>query len=251
MYPPIPGQIGSTEPVTWFVAHTLLVVACLGTAVYARANEQYSRYNPLMWRYIALSCLVGAVFGLIAIGESADIATFLGVTHAVVSAFRRLVQLFFIMLLALSMRELYVETPHTTVDEPGFSMSSLRRFESVFLVIIFVQFGIVIGFGLTKIAKLVHLFGSIAFTLYGVSFAQGIRSKGMTSGTVIDTIATYVIAVLLANGVASAIVIGDSVGIDATITASAVNVFTVMGATFLIVLLIRLKQTYEATSGYS
>lgn len=251
MYTPVPAQIGSTEPVTWFVAHALLVFACLGTAVYARANEQHSRYNPLMWRYIVLSCLVGAVFGVVAIAESAGVATLLGVSDTILSATRRLIQLFFIMFLALSMRELYFETPNTAVDTSRFSMATLRRFESVFLVVILVEFGIVIILGLDQMARYVHLFGSVAFTLYGVSFAQGIRSKAMTSGTVIDSIATYIIAVLLAIGVASAIVIGDSVGIPATITTSTVNVFTVMGATFLIILLIRLKQTYEATSGYS
>lgn len=242
-------QVGAAETLTWFVAHALLIFACLGAALYARANERYSRYDPLLWRYIALSCFVGAAYAAVAIVETAGVAVVVGIAAEPVGAVRRLAQLFFIMFLALAMRELYYQTPHRSGDETTISLAVIRRIETVFLVVIFVQFLVVILFGLIVVSQIVHLFGSLAFTVYGVSFAQGIRWGAMTRGTVLEWVATYVSAVLLTLGVASAVVVVDVFGVALPVVESTVNVLTVMGASFLIVLVIRLKQNVDAAVG--
>lgn len=244
MFQTIVAQTAGAETLTWFVAHVLLAVACLGTAVYSRANERYSQYDPLMWRYLALSALVGAVYATIAIVE--PIVASFAIGEITIGAVRRLTQMFFIIFLALAMRELYFQTPNQSSDDDLLSIDTVRRIETIFLLVIFGQFLVVIFFGLVGVARVIHLFASVVFTIYGVTFALGIRSNRMASGTVLDSMVTYVIAVLLTLGIASAIVVVGASGVVAAAAESAVNVLTVMGASFLLVLIIRLKQNVDA-----
>lgn len=241
-------SIGSIQTLTWFVAHSLLAFCCIGTTYYARANIYHTTYDPLLWRYVVVATSIGTVYAIVAISQSANVAAITGIDIIIIEAIRRLTQLFFIVLLALSMRELYYQIPTTSSGDPPSELTIIRQLETIFLLIILIQFILLLIFQLLTVALIIHVVGSIAFMVYGVSFGQAIRWNMMSRGTVLDTVATYIVAVLLSLGFASSIVGIDLIGIEPVIIESIVIVLTVMGASFLIALIIRLKQNVDAGS---
>ncbi|NUE03018.1 hypothetical protein HUB97_11010 [Halorubraceae archaeon YAN] len=232
-----PGTGGLTR----FVASVLLIVSCFGASYYAAGSARHSTFSTLLWRYLSLATAVGGLFGVFSI-----IVT-IGVGGATLVAVRGLFGLFFIIFLALSMRELYYQAPYRSSGSDGWiSLTRARRLETIFMVIVIIEFGIAILIGLTRVSQTIQLLASLAFTLYGVSFAHSMRNETLSSGTVIDSVLTYTIAVLLCIGIGFAVESGAVVGLPDTTIDSAVNILTVMGASFLISLIIRLKQNVEA-----
>ena len=88
---------------TRFVAGILLAAACVATAWYAVINARYDPPRTLMWRYIGLSTAVGAVFAALMMTETIRAAS--GWSD-VVTALRRLSQIYFVIYLSIEMREL-------------------------------------------------------------------------------------------------------------------------------------------------
>ncbi len=234
------------DALTRFVAHVLLVAACTGVSIYTVLNIRARTVQSSMWRYLFLSGVVGVGYGLLAIVETVAAGGAIASNPVTVGAFRRVSQLFFIVFLALAMRELYYESPHES-DELLASLSprTIRLLEAGFLTVIMIEFVVVILLGFVTVARVVQLAASVAFTAYGVSFALPIKSAAMTSRTVLDTMVTYVIAVMITAGAASAIEIGYVVGIPPAAVESTAVVLTVMTGTFLVALTIRLKQNVD------
>lgn len=237
-----PGVSGTG--VTRFVAAVLVLVACLGTTWYALANARHETHDTLVWRYVALSTTVGGVYAVLLITELVTPNA-----GTVVRAFRLLAQLFFVVFLALSLRELYYAQPVTPNEGDRLSLSTARRIETGFILLILVQFPVVVLIAPTGIGQAILGLAAAAFTIYGVSFGQAIRTRRLTHGTVLDVTVTYTIAVLLSVG---AVAITESAVVLAAPQSAvdgAVNVLLVMVGTFLISLIIRLKRSADAASG--
>lgn len=238
--------IGEPEGLTRFVAYTLLFVASFGVSYYAAANARHSPFSVLLWRYVSLATAVGSLFAAVAVAETIGFVGLLGFGEPIATAFRQLFQLFFIVFLALSMRELYFQIPHRERKDTALSIEACRRIETVFIAVIFVEFVIIVLIGFSTVASLVHVLGGFAFTIYGLSFAYSVRTETMTSGTVIDSVLTYTIAVLLTVGATSVVEGAAILGAPAITVQSAINVLTVMAGTFLIALVIRLKRNLNS-----
>jgi len=229
---------------TRFVAGVLLAATCIATAWYALMNARNDSPRLLMWRYIGLSTAVGAVFAALIVTEA--IYTASGWSD-VVTAFRRLSQLFFVIFLSLAMRELYYEQSTAGDKTHRLSLANARRLETGFMLLALVQFPVAALLGPTTVTLSIVVIAAAAFTAYGVSFARGIRERRLTSGTVLDVTVTYVIAVLLSVGTLSIVEGSYIIGVPEVAVDSAVNIFLIMSATFLISLIIRLKRNAEAT----
>lgn len=246
---PIPAVVGATPAasgtgVTRFVAAVLVLAACLGTTRYALVTARHEPHDTLVWRYVALSTAVGGVFSALLLVET--IAPGVG---TVVVAFRLLAQLFFAVFLALSLRELYYAQPATSAEGDRISLSTARRIETGFMLLALIQFPIVVWVGPTVIAQVILALAAGAFTIYGVSFGQAIRTRRLTRGTVLDATVTYTIAVLLCVGAVSITEGAVIVPIPQPAVGGAINVLLVMIGTFLISLIIRLKRSADAAGG--
>lgn len=234
-----------TVIVTRLTAYLLLLVASISLTYYTIQNSSRRTIQSEMWEYVILAGIVGALYAVTGTAEVIAAADIVDASSGFVGSIRRLCQLFFIIFLALAMRELYFESPQQTgdrgVDLP-ISIESIRWIEAGFLFIAFIQFMIIILLGLVNVTLFLQLAASIGFTLYGVSFAARIKGAAMSSRTVLDTMLTYIIAILLSAGAASAVEVGVLVGVQPALVESLGIVLTIMSITFLLVLTTRLKQ---------
>jgi len=240
-----------TVVVTRLTAYLLLFVASIGLTYYTMQNSRRRTIRSEMWGYVILAGIAGALYAVTGIAEVVAAAEVVVADIGFVGSIRRLCQLFFIIFLALAMRELYFESPQATgdrgVDLP-ISIESIRWIEAGFLFIAFLQFMVIILLDLINVTLIVQLAASIGFTLYGVSFASRIKGAAMSSRTVLDTMLTYIIAILLSAGGASAVEVGVLVGIQSALVESLSVVLTIMSITFLLVLTTRLKQNVADVS---
>lgn len=234
-----------TVVVTRLTAYLLLCVASVSLTYYTVQNSRRRTIRSEMWGYVILAGIAGALYAVTGTAEVIAAAEVVPADLGFVGSIRRLCQLFFIIFFALAMRELYFESPQETgdrgVDLP-ISIESIRWIEAGFLSIAFLQFMIIILLGLVDVTLVVQLAASIGFTAYGVSFATRIKGAAMASRTVLDTMLTYIIAILLSAGGASVVEVGVLVGVQSALVESLSVVLTIMSITFLLVLTTRLKQ---------
>ncbi len=232
-----------TVIVTRLTTFLLLFVASISLSYYTLQNASRRTINSEMWDYVILAGIVGALYALTASAETIAASEALGANEAFIGGIRRLCQLFFIIFLALAMRELYYESPeHTDELIEQLPIENIRYIEAAFLIIVFLQFFVIILIGLDSIARIIQLAASIAFMLYGISFAIKIRTASMASRTVLGTMLSYIIAILLSAGGASAVEVGVVVGLQVAVVEGIAIVLTVMSITFILVLTTRLKQ---------
>lgn len=231
--------VGSGE-LTRFVAYAAFFVAATVTTYYAVENRRRGVLGVEIWRYVILAMLVAVadtvVGGLETVTDSPP---------RTAVAFRLVLGLFFIVLLSLAMRELYYQLPHRAAEEPPVSLSTARLVEAGFMFVLLVEFAVVISFGLVDAVLFVQSLGSLAFAVYGISFAVQIRSDTMSSGTVVDVMLVHVIAVLTCFGAVGLLQGGALVGVPPVVVESVTSVFLVMAATFLMTLAVRLKQNAD------
>ena len=238
-----------TVIVTRLTMFLLLFVASLSLSYYTYQNATRRTLNSQMWDYVILAGIVGALYALTASAETIAASEAFEANAAFVGGIRRLCQLFFIIFLALAMRELYYESPeHTDELIEQLPIENIRYIEAAFLTIVFVQLFVIILVGLDSIARIVQLAASLAFMLYGISFAIKIRNATMASRTVLGTMLSYIIAILLSAGSASAAEVGVVVGVQAALVEGTATVLTVMSITFILVLTTRLKQNISDIS---
>jgi len=240
-----------TVVVTRLTAYLLLFVASISLTYYTMQNSRRRTIRSEMWGYVILAGIAGALYAVTGTAEVIAAAEVVAADIGFVGSIRRLCQLFFIIFLALAMRELYFESPQETGDrgiDLPISIESIRWIEAGFLFIAFLQFMIIILLDLINVTLIVQLGGSIGFTAYGVSFASRIKGAAMSSRTVLDTMLTYIIAILLSAGGASAVEVGVLADIQPALVESISIVLTIMSITFLLVLTTRLKQNVAAVS---
>jgi hypothetical protein len=238
-----------TVLVTHLITYLVLFAATSTITYYTVLNARNRTIQSEMWQYVMFAGVVGALYAVTATAEVIAVAEILIGNSALLGAVRRVCQLFFIIFLALAMRELYYESPQQSTGLASrLPIESIRFIEAGFLFVVFTEFMIVILIGLVDIARIVQLGASIAFTVYGVSFAIGIKEAAMARRTVLDTMLTYIIAVMLCAGAASAVEVGVVVGLQPAIVEGTAIVLTIMSTTFLIVLTARLKQNVADVS---
>jgi len=237
-----PAAVGSGV-LTRFLAFVVLFVACGITVVYAWSNDRTGTLSVEIWRYVVVAMAVGMAY---AVAGSYELLGVAGVEATAVTAARQVFQLFFIILLSLSMRELYYRLPYCDADGSGLSHGRARLLEAAFMGVAFVEFAVVIAIGLTAAVQALQAVASVAFAAYGISFAAGTRAEAMAGGTVIDSLLVRFIAVLTCLGAAGLLEGGTLVGLPPDLVAGAATVFIVMAASFLIAVAIRLKANVAA-----
>jgi len=232
-----------TVIVTRITTYLLLFVASVSLSYYTLQNANQRTLDSEMWDYVILAGVAGALYAITASAETIAASEAFAANAAFIGGIRRIFQMFVIIFLALAMRELYYESPqHTDELIAQLPIENIRHIEAAFLTVVFLQFLVIIVVGLVDIARVVQLAASVAFMLYGISFAGKIKHAAMASRTVLGTMLSYITAILLSAGAASAAEVGVVVGIQPAIVEGIAIVLTVMSITFILVLTTRLKQ---------
>jgi hypothetical protein len=236
--------VAGSGTLTRFLAFVVLFSACGITTLYAALNDRRGTLSIEIWRYVVVAMGTGMVYAVLGGYELLGSAV---LSDAVLTGLRQVFQLFFIVLLSLSMRELYYRLPYRSAESGSTLLSHgrARLLEAAFMGIVFVEFVVVISIGLTVAVRAVQAVASVAFAAYGISFAAGTRAGAMAGGTVIDSLLVRFIAVLTCLGAAGALEGGALVGLPPTLVASAVTVFLVLSAAFLLTIALRLKANVE------
>lgn len=239
----VESTIVGSGVLTRFLAFVLLFVACGIMTVYAGLNDRRGTLSIEIWRYVVVAMGTGMVYALVGGYELVGTST---LPEATLAGIRQVFQLFFIILISLSMRELYYRLPYRDPKSTLLSHARARLLEVLFLAIVFVEFAVVIAFGLTVAVQAIQAVASLAFASYGISFAAGTRAEAMASGTVIDSMLVRFIAVLTCLGAAGVLEGLALLGVPQSVVAGAATVFLIMAATFLLTLALRLKANVDA-----
>ena len=231
-----------------FLAFAVLFVACGFATVYAALSDRAGTLSIGIWRYVVVAMGTGMAYavagGYELVGTAAAVTT-------TVTGVRQVLQLFFIILISLSMRELYYGIPYRDPGSTAIPHNRARLLEAAFMGIASVEFAVVIAIGQTATIRAVQAAASAAFAVYGISFAAGTRAEAMAGGTVVDGLLVRFIVVLTCLGTAGLLEGATLLGVPPALAAGATTVFIIMAATFLLALGVRLKANVDAVSGAS
>jgi hypothetical protein len=232
----------ASAAVVHFLGSVLITAAAAIFGYYARMNLRLNRLESQrpFWRYLAAVGATGGLYGVFGVAET--------VTESrVLTAFGHGALLFCIVFLAFSMREVYYNSAMAPPpDERRFSLDTLRRVEAAFVVVILVEWVAVLLVGGTTAALLVKGLGSVAFAVYGATFAEKLES--MARGTSLDTLRRHLLPVLVCLGALGLADLGVVVGISPVVVQGIKSVFVVLVAGFLVTATIRLQQNVEGLS---
>ena len=229
-----------------FLAFAVLFVACGVVTVYAALNDRAGTLSVGIWRYVVVAMGAGMAYAVAGGYELLGVAA---VAATTVTGVRHVLQLFFIVLVSLSMRELYYGLPYRDPGTTVIAHGRARLLEAAFMGIALVEFAVVIAIGQTAAVRAVLAVASAAFAAYGISFAAGTRAAAMAGGTVVDGLLVRFIAVLTCLGAVGVLEGATLLGVSPALAAAATTVFVVVSATFLLALGIRLKANVDAVSG--
>jgi hypothetical protein len=235
----------ATDPsaaVSNFLGSVIVAAAAIFFGFYAVRNLRLNRMESQrpFWRYLALVGATAALYGLFGIAESV-------VRSRALTAFGHGALLFCIVFLAFSMREIYYNSALAPPpDEQRFSLRTLRRIETGFVVVILAEWFAVLLIDQSVVAQFVKGLGSAAFAAYGAVFAE--KLEAMARGTALDTLRRHLLPVLVSLGVLGLADLGVSAGLDPVVVQAVENVFVVLVAGFLITATIRLQQNVEGLS---
>ncbi|WP_158059163.1 hypothetical protein [Halorussus halophilus] len=224
-----------------FLGSVLVATSAAVFGFYALRNLQLNRLESQgpFWRYLALVGTTAALYGVFGV---------LGVVvdSRVLTAFGHGALLFCIVFLAFSMREVYYNSALAPPADEGIPLSTLRRIEVAFVVVIVVEWLGVLLIDQLVVAQLVKAGGSLAFATYGVLFAEKLES--MTSGTSLDTLRRHLLPVLVSLGVLGLADLGVVVGLQPLVVNAIKSVFVVLVGGFFVTATIRLQQNVEGLS---
>jgi hypothetical protein len=228
--------------VVHFLGSVLIAAAAAIFGYYAVLNLRLNRLESQrpFWRYLAAVGAAAGCYGLLGVAGTVTASRFL-------TAFGDGTLLFCIVFLAFSMREVYYNSALAPPPEARrFSLDTLRRVESAFVVVILLEWVAVLLIDQTTVARLIKGLGSVAFAAYGAVFAEKLES--MARGTTLDTLRRHLIPVLVCLGALGLADLGVAVGLTPVVVQGIKSVFVILVAGFLITATIRLQQNVEGLS---
>ena len=123
-------SIAGSGVLTRFLAFVVLFVACGITVAYAALNDRIGTLSIDIWRYIVLAMGTGMLY---AVAGGYELLAADAVAATTVTGIRQVLQLCFIILLSLSMRELHYRLPYRDPESTPISHGRARFLEAVFI----------------------------------------------------------------------------------------------------------------------
>jgi hypothetical protein len=235
--------VDSSLAFIFFIAFSLMTVLGVRFALYAYWNLGATdlESQAVLWEYLLFVGLAAALYGLLGVVESVTAVT---PSMAVVETpYRDGVFLAFLLMLALTMREIYDNDALTNAGvDSGGAFEQRRTIEMSFAVIVT---GSVFGtgiFGTNVVLTAVEGVAALVFASYGLVYGQRQLSRSSVQGTMIDSLLRHLLPVVAFGLLVLAIDLTVLFGLNVGIVRHIQVVFVIMTATTLMTATIKLRQ---------
>lgn len=233
--------MNGTAPVATFVSFCLMVVLGVRFGGYAWRNRRANAHDAqrVLWLYCAFVGAAAALYGVVGIAEA---------VAGLPTAFHRALLLGFVLLVALTLREVNLSSALSNTERTREGGGFRRALEYVFVGVVLVVLVVAGFFGSGPVTTVLEAVGALAFVGYGLYHGHAYLDGTAIRGTAIDTLVRHFVAILTFAGVALAVG-GIGVVAAADAVAEVHVVFVVMAATSLMTASIKLRQSLAARGG--
>jgi len=217
-----------------FIGLVLLTAIAARFGAYAYLNMRATGVDAqrVLWEYLLYVGLVAACYGVVGVIE---------IVSSIRTPFRTGLMLAVVLLLALSVREIYFNAALSTTGADD-TFPGRRLVEVAFVVVVaVVVFGVAL-FGLRRPLLALQGAGALAFAGYGFWFGRRQTAAAMVQGTMIDSLLRHLLPVLAFATLVPAVDLATVAGLDRVVVMHVQIVFVIMTATALMTATIKLRQ---------
>jgi hypothetical protein len=223
-----------------FIGMVLLFIISLRFGFYAYRNMRATDIDGqgILWEY------------LVYVGVMATLYAFAGILEIVTSlraTFKGGFMLALVLLVALSVREIYFNSAlSTSGEETPSEFQGREALELVFVAAV----GVVV-FGLGAFGEHTVLFAiqgvaALAFAGYGFWFGRRQTTESMVQGTMIDSLLRHLLPVMAFATLVPAVDLATAAGLPRIVVRHVQVVFVIMTATALMTATIKLRQNFAS-----
>jgi hypothetical protein len=225
----------------FFIAFSLMTVLGIRFALYAYWNliaTDLEAQAPL-WEYLLFVGLAAALYGILGAVETASAVTQL--TGVIDTPYRDGVLLAFLLLLSLTMREIYYNHALSN-DDSTEPFSNRRTVEMSFgLVVTTTVFATGI-LGVTTVLTVLEGVSAVVFAAYGLEYGRRQLSRSSVRGTMIDSLLRHLLPVVTFTVLVLVVDLTIPLGLSVAVARHIQVVFVIMTATALMTSTIKLRQ---------
>ncbi|QLH80098.1 hypothetical protein [Halosimplex pelagicum] len=217
-----------------FIGLVLLTVIAARFGAYAYLNMRATGVDAqrVLWEYLLYVGGVAALYGVVGILE---------IVSSIRTPYRTGLMLAVVLLLALSVREIYFNAALSTTGADDV-FAGRRLVEVAFVgVVAAVVFGVALV-GLRRSLLALQGVGALAFAGYGFWFGRRQTAAAMVQGTMIDSLLRHLLPVLAFATLVPAVDLATVAGLDRVVVMHVQIVFVIMTATALMTATIKLRQ---------
>lgn len=225
----------------FFIAFSLMAVLGIRFALYAYWNLQATDLEAQapLWEYLLFVGLTATLYGLLGAVETASAVT---QSIAVVSTpYRDGVWLAFLLLLSLTMREIYYNHALSN-DDSTEPFANRRAVEMSFgLVVTTTVFGTGL-LGVTTVLTVLEGVSAVVFAGYGLEYGRRQLRRSSVRGTMIDSLLRHLLPVVTFGVLVLVVDLTIPLGLSVAVARHIQVVFVIMTATALMTATIKLRQ---------
>jgi len=218
-----------------FIALVLLSVIAVRFGIYALLNMRASAVDGqrVLWEYLLYVGAIAAIYGVVGILE---------IVSSIETPYKSGVLLAAVLLLSLSVREIYFNSALSTGVDERSAYPGRRLLEIGFVAIVsVVVFGVAV-FGLSRPLLALQSIGAMVFAAYGFWFGRRQTAQTMVQGTMIDSLLRHLLPVMAFATLVPAVDIATVAGLDRVVVQHVQVIFVIMTATALMTATIKLRQ---------
>ena len=227
----------------FFIAFSLMSVLGGRFALYAYWNLQATdlESQAVLWEYLLFVGLTAGMYGVLGILEAVTAVT--QPANVVETPYRDGVFLAFLLMLALTMREIHDNDALTNAhSEPGTLFEQRRTVEMSFAVIVT---SAVFGTGILgnhAVLTAIEGLAAVVFASYGLMYGSRQLSRSSVHGTMIDSLLRHLLPVVAFGLLVLVVDLTVLVGLPVEVARHVQVVFVIMTATTLMTATIKLRQ---------
>lgn len=224
----------------FFIAFSLMTVLGVRFALYAYWNLQATDLEAQapLWEYLLLVGLAAALYGVLGAVETASAVTQLPL---VATPYRDGVLLAFLLLLSLTMREIYYN--HALSNDDSTEPFGNRRTVEMSFGLVVTTTVIATGvLGVTTVLTVLEGISALVFAGYGLEYGRRQLSRSSVRGTMIDSLLRHLLPVVTFGVLVLVVDLTIPLGLSVEVARHIQVVFVIMTATALMTSTIKLRQ---------
>ncbi|WP_415382898.1 hypothetical protein [Halosimplex sp. TS25] len=219
-----------------FVGLVLLTVVAARFGAYAYLNVRATEMaaQRVLWEYLLSVGVVAALYGVVGVLE---------IVSSIRTPYKNGVMLAVVLLLALSVREIYFNAAlSSSAADRSNGFAGRRLVEVAFVgVVAAVVFGVAVV-GVVRPLLALQSVGALVIAGYGFWFGRRQTAAAMVQGTMIDSLLRHLLPVMAFATLVPAVDLATIAGLDRVVVVHVQVVFVIMTATALMTATIKLRQ---------